>query len=71
MRASCAPDFDCVAAPGVLPPMDTPGAPLTEITQALAGAVDAKEQLGGSKVSRSRCGRQLLMTGEMRGTGTV
>ena len=48
--------------------MDTPGVQLTENTQALAGAVDTNEQLGGPKVSRSREGRQLLMARGIHGT---
>lgn len=39
------------AADGALPPMETTGVPLTENTQALGGAVDAREQLGGSKAT--------------------
>lgn len=48
--------------------METPGVPLTENTQALAGAVDTNEQLGGPKVSRSREGRQLVMARGIHGT---
>lgn len=58
-----------IAAKGVLPPMETPEAPLTKNTQSFAGAVDAKDQL--SKVSPSRYRMQFLMAREMGGTGTV